>query len=111
MPARFFQHEVFVKHYSVRLGVAHLIQSSVRCRFVILFLCDMNLLRGWETTQEGHTTLCSDNENQIHIVFAFSGLCGGDLFFPFSWYIVRLQLINATMLNDDRKQARRRTIL
>ena len=25
-------------------------------------------------------------------------------FFPFSWYIVRLQLIIFTMVNDDRKQ-------
>ena len=29
-------------------------------------------------------------------------------FFPFSWYIGRLQLINFTMVNDDRKQERRR---
>ena len=28
--------------------------------------------------------------------------------FPFSWYIVRLQLINFTTVNDDRKQERRR---
>ena len=30
------------------------------------------------------------------------------IYFPFSWYIARLQLINFTMANDDRKQERRR---
>ena len=40
-------------------------------------------------------------------IWAFPGIFS-DLFFPFSWYIVRLQLINFTLANDDRKQEGRR---
>ena len=37
------------------------------------------------------------------IIWAFPGLFW-DLFFPFSWYIVSIKLINLTVGSDDRKQ-------
>ena len=42
------------------------------------------------------------------LIWAFTGLFL-DLFFPLSWYIVGLQLINFTIVNADRKQERRRS--
>ena len=43
------------------------------------------------------------------LFFNYEPLLG--FIFPFSWYIVRLQLINFTGINDDRKQERRRKSL
>ena len=40
----------------------------------------------------------------VFLIWAFPGL----FIFPFSWYIVSLQLIIFTLVNDDRKHERRR---
>ena len=57
---------------------------------------------------QGFVKLCPQMARiRLFKIWVFPGLFL-DLFFPFSWYMVKSQLTNFTMVNYERKQARRR---